>query len=78
MSASGRGGFYGSLHPAYQLFAMNMDAPNPPAPNPASGIGGPSLALRSADSRKLDDILSLLHNQHQQITMLASKVSVQT
>ena len=77
MSASGRGGFYGSLHPAYQPFAMNLDAPNTPAPNLVSGVGGPSPALGSTDSRKLDDILSLLHNQQQQITTLASEVSVQ-
>ena len=78
MSASGRGGFDGSLHPAYHPFSMNMDAPNPPAPNRPSGIGGPSPVLGSVDSTKLDDILSLLHNQQQQITTLASEVSVQT
>ena len=71
-SASGRGRFYGSLHPAYQPF--NIHADSPVHGNIMSGP--PAIATSSADSVKLDKILSLLDSQQQQITTLTSEVSV--
>ena len=73
MSSTGRGGFYGSLHPAYQPFSIPTDGTST---HGSTMTGPPAIATASADAGKLDEILSLLHSQQQEITTLTSEVLV--
>ena len=69
---AGRGGYYGSLHPAYQGFHEQRDLGGMQSALEDS-LGSRNHATHAASS-KLDEILTLLRNQDDRITSLTSEV----
>ena len=75
---TGRGGYYGSFHPAYQVFpehsAQNVSFPHDETLS-AGGHCGLQPNATNSTSVKLDEILSLLQAQDSTISSLASEVN---
>ena len=65
---AGRGGYYGSLHPAYQGFHDQYSHSFTDDPSATRNI--------AATSSKLDKILTLLHNQDDKIASLTTEVGL--
>ena len=72
---AGRGGYYGSLHPAYQGFHKQRD-PGYSHSFTEDPSATRNIASRGATSSKLDEILTLLHNQDDKIASLTTEVGL--
>ena len=80
---AGRGGYYGSLHPAYQMFSehgsQNVSLTADEARSFSVARGGcnglHSATSPSSVSTKLDEILALLRSQDEKISTLTSEVN---
>ena len=66
---SGRGGYYGSLHPAYQPFNVSSEFSSP------STRHSTAATVSDTSHSKLDAITSLLQSQQENITSLRSEVT---
>ena len=67
---NGRGGYYGSLHPAYQPFNVSSEVSSPSTCHSTAGT------VSDTSHSKLAEILSLLQSQQEDITSLKSEVTL--
>ena len=76
LTMAGRGGYYGSLHPAYQPFpehgSLNMSLTR----GEASGARRGGLQTPASSSSTSTKLLALLHNQEEKISSLTTEVSL--